>query len=310
MSTPPVPAAPTPRSILEDLVLTPVPGYSGRYGVVVDDGWRVLHVFGGMTKALALRAAAEALGRPDLRLVTTGATYVAPIAAGPVGIQADVIRSGRRGAQVRVCLWSGPATDEPRGDLLVDAVFGAHDDALPGLAPVVLPADARAPDASTGRDELARSRVVDVPFHRQTDWRLAVGTYDFTAPPDDPRTVSWFRFRNSAIGPGDAWDPAALAVPGDILGPAFSRHRASAALLRDHPAALDAVVRAGAFGVGLPGVVGQPRCGRLRDRRVEPVRRVGGVGGARDPMRHAAPARARRRRRAVGRGRPRLTVRR
>lgn len=223
MSTPPVPAAPTPRSILEDLVLTPVPGCSGRYGVVVDDGWRVLHVFGGMTKALALRAAAEALGRPDLRLVTTGATYVAPIAAGPVGIQADVIRSGRRGAQVRVRLWSGPATDEPRGDLLVDAVFGAHDDALPGLAPVVLPADARAPDASTGRDELARSRVVDVPFHRQTDWRLAVGTYDFTAPPDDPRTVSWFRFRNSAIGPGDAWDPAALAVPGDILGPAFSR---------------------------------------------------------------------------------------
>jgi hypothetical protein len=94
MSTPPVPAAPTPRSILEDLVLTPVPGCSGRYGVVVDDGWRVLHVFGGMTKALALRAAAEALGRPDLRLVTTGATYVAPIAAGPVGIQADVIRSG------------------------------------------------------------------------------------------------------------------------------------------------------------------------------------------------------------------------
>ena len=51
MSTPPVPAAPTPRSILEDLVLTPVPGYSGRYGVVVDDGWRVLHVTGALIKS-------------------------------------------------------------------------------------------------------------------------------------------------------------------------------------------------------------------------------------------------------------------
>lgn len=41
-----------------------------------------------------------------------------------------------------------------------------------------------------------------------------------TAPSDDARTVSWFCFRQSPVRPDGTWEPAVLAVPGDVLGPA------------------------------------------------------------------------------------------
>ena len=59
-----------------------------------------------------------------------------------------------------------------------------------------------------------------------------LSTLLLVVPSDEPRPLSAlldFNFWNAtheartAIGPGGAWDPAALAVPGDILGPAFSR---------------------------------------------------------------------------------------
>lgn len=215
---------PEPRSVLDDLELTPVAGVAGRYVVEVDDGWRVLHVFGGMTKALALAAARRELDRADLDFVTAQATYVAPVSAGTVAVQAEVVRSGRRGAQVRVALWS---TDDPGGpvggDLLVDVVLGRFDDDAPRLEGVAMPSDARRPADGIAREDIARSRFVDVPFHRQTEWRLTVGSMDLEAPADEPRSISWFRFHRSPLRPDGAWDPAAIAVPGDILGPAVGR---------------------------------------------------------------------------------------
>ena len=214
----------SPRSIIADLELESVAGIPGRYTLSVDDGWRVLHVFGGMSKAIALAAARRELGRDDLDLISAQSTYASPVGAGGVAVQADVIRSGRRGAQVRVQLWS---TDDPRsiarGDLMCDVVFGRMDAEAVTLDRSAMPVDVGVPEQAISRDDMMRSRFMDIPFHRQTEWRLAVGTFELDAPAADPRSVSWFRFHRSPMTAAGAWDVAALAVPGDILGPAVGR---------------------------------------------------------------------------------------
>jgi acyl-CoA thioesterase len=213
-----------PRSVLVDLVAEPVEGLPGRFHLHVPQDWCVLYVFGGMTKAIALDVARRVLDRADLELISAQATYVAAIAHGTLAVQADVVRSGKRGAQVQVRLWR---TDDPSGelggDLLVDVVFGHRQHDAPSVVGSTLPADAGTPETSRSREELARNGWVDIPFHAQTDWRLAVGSFEPDAAPADPRTVSWFRFQRSPIDHTGAWHPAALAIPGDILGPAVGR---------------------------------------------------------------------------------------
>ncbi len=213
-----------PRSVLEDMIAHPVDGIDGRFHLDVPRDWCVLYVFGGMTKAIALEAARRVLDRPDLELVSAQATYVAALPHGGIAVQADVVRNGKRGAQVQVRLWSADDGAGPvGGDLLVDVVFGRREPDAPVVARPTLPADAGTPAQARGREELARNRFVDIPFHAQTEWRLAVGSFEEDAPPDDPRTVSWFRLNRSPIEDDGAWNPAALAVPGDILGPAVGR---------------------------------------------------------------------------------------
>jgi acyl-CoA thioesterase len=220
--------SPEPRSVLVDLVAEPVVGVAGRFHVHVLQDWCVLYVFGGMTKAIALDVARRVLDRSDLELISAQATYVAAISHGTIAVQADVVRSGKRGAQVQVRMWrvGGPDGDpagEVGGDLLVDVVFGPRQADAPTVIGATMPADAATPETSRTREEMTRNGWVDIPFHAQTDWRLASGSFDLDAPPGDPRTVSWFRFQRSPIDGTGAWHPAALAVPGDILGPAVGR---------------------------------------------------------------------------------------
>ncbi len=211
---------PAPRSILNDMVPTPVDGIEGRYFLRVTPDWCVLYVFGGFTKALALDAARQELQRPDLTFLSAQCTYVAPIPAGGIAVQVEVLRNGRRGAQTSVRLWS---TEDPRSlpgtDLCVDVVFASPDHHGAVLLGEQFPADASDPSLARSRDEFARPAFAEIPFHRQTDWRLSVGSFSPDAEPTVPRSVSWFRFHESPITAG-VWDPAALAVPGDILGPA------------------------------------------------------------------------------------------
>ena len=56
----------------------------GRYHADIPDDWKVMYVFGGVTMYAALRAMREALARPELRLVTANAIFLAPVPPGPV----------------------------------------------------------------------------------------------------------------------------------------------------------------------------------------------------------------------------------
>jgi acyl-CoA thioesterase len=213
--------------IARDTLPHRVKGIDRRWAADIPDAWRVMYAFGGVTMALALRTAEAQLDRSDLELVSAQATFCQAVPVGPVAMSAEVLRSGRKGAQVEVRLWS---TDDPTGpvrpDLVVAVVFGAHDPTSPHrLVGVSFPDDAPGPDASRLRlaDAAAATPFDEIPYHRQTDWRQAIGHSPvdptFEAG-EDPRAVSWFRFLRPPLREDGSWEPATLAVPGDVLAPA------------------------------------------------------------------------------------------
>ncbi|MDQ1447265.1 MAG: hypothetical protein QOC79_236 [Actinomycetota bacterium] len=197
-----------PRDLRDDTILTADPDRPGRFRGNLPDAWKVVYVFGGVSMYAALRAMQQQLGRTDLSLVTANAIFVAPVPPGPITIDVDVLRDGRRASQVAADLCV-PGVDGPA--LRVHGVFGAaHDIELshqevrfpevPGPADVEIPPERPNP---FGR----------INFHEQTEWRPV-------SPLDDPgkgHFLSWVRLRETEP------DLLSLAVHGDVLGPAVGR---------------------------------------------------------------------------------------
>ncbi|MCB0965203.1 MAG: thioesterase family protein [Ilumatobacter sp.] len=86
------------------------PRGDGTYDATIHDGWDIMgNANGGYLIALAARAMGDAAGRPPLSLT---AHYLAPGRVGPVTVDVDVVRAGRRMAVVRGTVVSaehGPA---------------------------------------------------------------------------------------------------------------------------------------------------------------------------------------------------------
>lgn len=223
MATPSV----APGDILRDTAPHPVTGAADRFTTTIPEAWRVKFAFGGTTMATALRAATVAVDRADLSLVSADATFCAAVPCGPVATRVEVLRQGRSGAQAQVRLWAlDPDDPDPSGpagnDLVVTCVFGRRD-----LSPLRF-LGAVAPEVADPEDCPARptqegSPFSAIPYHAQTELRPAQGFLPWDrgeVPPGEPRTASWFRFHRSPRHGDGRWEPAALAVPGDILGPA------------------------------------------------------------------------------------------
>ena len=71
----------------------------GSYDATIHDGWDIMgNANGGYLIALAARAMGDAVDRPPLSLT---AHYLAPGRVGPVTVETDVVRAGRRMAVVR-----------------------------------------------------------------------------------------------------------------------------------------------------------------------------------------------------------------
>ena len=215
-----------PGDILRDTEPLPVDGIAGRYTCVIPLAWRVMYAFGGTTMAAAIRAAVAELGRPDLEVVGAEATYCAAVPCGAMGIHVEVLRGGRNGAQALVRLWSLPGDDpDPSGavgnDLVVAVVLGRRSDTPLEFTGAMAP-EVPDPLDCPGRETMPDSPFNRIPYHRQTDFRVAMGGFRLgeSSPPADPEAASWFRFQKSPMLPDGCWDPAVLAVPGDILGPA------------------------------------------------------------------------------------------
>ena len=197
-----------PRDLRVDTALMPDGEHAGRFHGFLPDDWKVVYIFGGVSMYAALRAMEESLDRDDLSLVTANAIFLAPVPPGPIAVDVEVLRDGRKASQVAADL-RVPGVASPA--LRVHGVFGAtHDTDLahqevrfpevPGPAEIAIPPERPNP---FGR----------INFHEQTEWRPA-------SPLDDPgkgHFLSWVRLIES--------EPhlLSLAVHGDVLGPAVGR---------------------------------------------------------------------------------------
>jgi acyl-CoA thioesterase len=211
-----------PSNLRADTVLTPDSSLAGRFHADIPEGWKVVHVFGGVTMYTALRAMQEALGRPDLTLVTANAIFLAPVPPGPVTIDVEVLRDGRTASQVAADL-----RVDGKLALRAHGVFGiAHDTEIGFLdvqfPDVPAPLDLEIPEPPPGFD---RGPFEHINFHDQTDWRPVDGFApwdpDFKAGP--ARMKVWTRLHCEPQLPDGSYDPLALAVHGDVIGPAVGQ---------------------------------------------------------------------------------------
>lgn len=198
-----------PRDLRADTTLTRDPARPGRLHGNIPDGWKVVYVFGGVSMYAALRAMHETLDRSDLELVTANAIFLAPVPPGPITIDVDVLRDGRRASQVaadlRVPDFDGPA-------LRVHGVFGAAHDTDIAFEEVRFPEVPGPHDVAPPPDDRPNP-FGKINFHDQTEWRPV-------SPLDDPgrgQFLSWVRLSE---GGGDL---LSLTVHGDVLGPAVGR---------------------------------------------------------------------------------------
>lgn len=189
---------------------------------VITDAWGLYFAQGGVVMAAALRSMEAVLARPDLSLASAGATFCRPVACGPVITRVDVLRSGRRGAQVRGSLSDATnESDQPNVD--VAAVFTDPRLEGPLLTPVPRPTElAVVPAASPTHSRPEGAAPYPLGFLDNTEWQVAsnpAGHPEMSEP--IPRLAVWFRFTDPPAPTGVAWDPALLPIPGDSLGSAL-----------------------------------------------------------------------------------------
>lgn len=200
---------PEPHDLVADTTLTPDAQVAGRFHATIPDAWKVMYVFGGVSMYTALRAMQEELARDDLPLVTANAIFLSPVSPGPVAVDVSVLRDGRHASQVAADLRVG---DSDAVALRAHGVFGTAHDIELGFQDVVCP-EVPHPDDTPPPPAERPNPFGHINFHEQTDWRPV-------SPLDDPgpgRFMSWVRLRSGAP------HLLALAVHGDVLGPAVAR---------------------------------------------------------------------------------------
>jgi acyl-CoA thioesterase len=105
-----------------DLELIPVDGGSGRFTTTISDPWMLVVVpQGGIVGAIAARAMALTLGRPDQTLRSLSAVFAGQVGCGPVEVDVAVLRTGRSMSQLTATV-RNPGSSAGRTAI---AVFGS-----------------------------------------------------------------------------------------------------------------------------------------------------------------------------------------
>lgn len=189
---------------------------------VITDAWGLFYAQGGVVMAAALRSAAAVLERDDLTLSSASGTFCMPVACGPVTVRVDVLRSGRRGAQVVARLRDQNA-GEDQTNVVVTAVFTDPTLDGPTLTPMPRPAELAHTPAPGAVPAGAPEDTFPLGFLDNTEWHHTTlpGVGIGNSGPL-PRIAVWFRFTSPPAAPGEPWEPALLPIPGDALGSALT----------------------------------------------------------------------------------------
>lgn len=201
-----------------------------RFTLSISPAWNVFYTFGGVTMAVALRAAERALERDDLHPLSAHAVYCAPVGEGPVEIDVDVVRNGRTAANVCADVrQQGHAGT----DLRLLATFGRLHDTHVAYQGIDFPAGVLDPEECPTRPEPGDLSEASAPFppinfHQQTEWRPALAgfSWDEGWGSGDERVAtfaSWFRLLKEARLADGTIDPVSYCLPADMVGPAIGR---------------------------------------------------------------------------------------
>lgn len=207
--------------------VSPAPGHPGRYRAEISDVWTVALVpQGGVVAAVAARAMlAELTGadEPDStgaahQLRSMHSVFAAPVPAGPVEVDVQVLRRGRSMSQVQATVRSPGAS----AGLTALAVFGGE---RPGFAftdlvpPVVPPPE----DCPSFRDppppEVEWPDFEPRPFwERVLEGRAALGLPPWDrAPRTSAEVAQWCRFEHPPVGDDGRMDLLSLLVLADLM---------------------------------------------------------------------------------------------
>lgn len=179
-----------------------------RWAAWIDDSWlQGRSIFGGLQAALGLAAIRALLpAAPPLRTVQT--TFIAPVPAGEVVIEARLLRAGRSAIHVEARLYDGDQIA-----CLIVAVLG---EARPSSIAITLPpVIARRP--SERSMELPFVPGVSPAFLQQLRMRWADGGFPFCGG-TEARTQVWVEVRESV----EIDEAVLLALADSIPSPALS----------------------------------------------------------------------------------------
>lgn len=212
--------------LLADTTLVPDDSVEGRYHGIIPAAWRIEYAFGGVTMTAALRAMQEHLGRPDLQLVTANAIFCAPVPVDvPIVADVSILRLGRGASQVACDIRvEGGETVAIRAH----GVFGKNHDSPMAFQDAQFPDDVWMPEECP--PEVPRPAEFDFPrlnFHHQTEWKPALkgakAPWEPGYEPGPARFASWTRLLKEPRLPDGSYDPVAMGVPADSIGPAVGR---------------------------------------------------------------------------------------
>jgi acyl-CoA thioesterase len=202
----------------------------GRFRGRLSDRWSApVQPQGGVTTALALRAAERTLGRDDLVVRSLFTLFAGQVPAGGVDVEVEVIRDGRSASQVRSTV--RPVEGDGAGHVVL-ATFAAEQHGPIRYAASTPPA-APPPEQCVDRwategpehPELTGPRPT---FFDHFDTRFVTGHVPWDPPWDTQRdvdVVSWMRWHDTPRDAGGAVSPLALVLPCDTMpGAVFERH--------------------------------------------------------------------------------------
>lgn len=211
-----------------DTAVRPDPEVAGRYHLALPGHWDFLLPSGGVVMTCALRAAAAAIGDPQLRLASATTTFCTPFHPGALVADVELLRRGGATAQLRVAMRHAqpPPGARPSDNigLALTATF-VRERSGPDVTAVQMPAVRAVADARSVDDGAATNPHARFRFYHQLECRIADGepTWLPDAPAGPARYARWFRYRTPQRGADGLLDRLALPPLLDTMPSALQR---------------------------------------------------------------------------------------
>lgn len=183
---------------------------------------------GGITTALALRAAASSLGRPDQQVRSVTTVFAAQVLPGDVVVDVEVMREGRGASQVQATVRSVDG-DAAGHRVVATFVTGraseiAFTDVAPPAAPLPEECRNRWDDEGPLHPEMVGPRPT---FFGHFETRSVSGHVPWDPPwdPTSSEVVTWMRWHDTPRDEAGHISVLGLVPPCDTMPPAvFERH--------------------------------------------------------------------------------------